>query len=96
MVLQKFQKNSAESWKYICRDMGKSLLNFSDNSAECLEIMMQKYGNVLQNLEQYCRILVIMLQNIGNRTAELPKYWISTGVRREGTVTSSVPQYWRN
>ena len=47
LCLQKFKKNSAESWKYICRDMGKSSLNFCDNSAECLEIMMQKNANVL-------------------------------------------------
>ena len=76
--------------------MGKILLNFRNNSTECLEIMLQKYGNVLQNLDQYCRISVIMLQNIWNRSAELPKYWISTRVRREGTGTSSGPQYWRN
>ena len=36
--------------------MGKSWLNFSDNNAEILEIMKEKYGNVLENLEQYSKI----------------------------------------
>ena len=52
--------------------MVESSLNFKNNSSECLEIMLQKYGNFLLNLEQFCRILVIMLQNIGYcRTSEI-------------------------
>ena len=76
LFLQQFQKNSAESWKYICKIMGEISLNFKNKSAECLEIMLQKNGNILQNFEQYCRISVIILQNIGNSSAEVPnEFW---------------------